>query len=170
MDKLPALQERIEKLSTDELLEIVTLEFRGYRKEALALARAELNRRGFRDSDISLRAHDFTAQQQPDGFQLQPVAVGVITGLITVFLFPAAFYYSIVVYGLFASALMTVGYVIWRLLIRANPRLARGFGFGFIPPVLLILVVSLSGVPWLVLAILAEFLVFSLTIRFFWPD
>ena len=170
MAELPGLHERIAKLSTDELLEIVTLEFRGYRKEALALARAELNRRGFRDSDISLRANDFIAQQQPDGFQLQPVAVGVITGLIVVLLFPAAFYYSIVVYGLFASALMTVGYVIWRLMIRANPRLAKGFGFGFIPPVLLILVACLSETPWLVLAILAEFLIFSLTIRFFWPD
>ena len=111
MDNPPALQERIAKLSTDELLGIVTFQIGEYRDDALAFARAELNRRGFRDSDISLPANDFTAQQQPDGFQLQPATVGVIAALITVFLFPAAFHYSIVVYGLFASVLKVAALV-----------------------------------------------------------
>lgn len=64
---------------------------------------------------------------------------------------------------------MTVGYVIWRELMRTNPRKAMGFSTGFIPPVLLVLGFYLLGTPWLVAAIVAEFLVFSIAISFLWP-
>lgn len=158
------------KLSSDELLEIVTISFRGYRKEAIALARAELNRRGFRESDIR-PPKDFVADQQRDRFasRLSLVAFTVGVGLVTFLLFPAAVYYSVVAYGLIASVFMTVGYVIWRVLLRTNPRKAMGFSTGFIPPVLFVLFYYLLGTPWLVLAIVAEFLVFCIALRFLWP-
>jgi len=171
VNDLHALEERMTKLSSDELLEIVTISFRGYRKEAIALARAELNRRGFPESDIRPPSKDFVADRQRDRFgsQLSHVAFTVGVGLVTFLLFPAAVYYSVIAYGLIASVFMTVGYVIWRVLMRANPRKAMGFSTGFIPPVLFVLFYYLLGMPWLVLAIVAEFLVFCIALRFLWP-
>ena len=109
--------------------------------------------------------------RQTDRFpsQLGFLAFTAGVGLITFLLFPAAVYYSIVAYGLIASAFMTVGYVIWRVLMQTDPRKAMGFSTGFIPPVLLVLGFYLLGTPWLVVAIVAEFLVFCLALRFLWP-
>lgn len=168
MDDLGALEERMTKLSSDELLEIVTIHFRGYRKEAIALARAELSRRGFRESDIRPPKGSL---EEKDRFpsKLSFVAFTAGVALITFLLFPAAVYYSIIAYGLIASVFMTVGYVIWRELMRTNPRKAMGFSTGFIPPVLLVLGFYLLGTPWLVAAIVAEFLVFCLALRLLWP-
>jgi hypothetical protein len=170
VNELPALQERLAKLSSDELLEMVTVHFRGYRKEALAFARAELNRRGFPEADIRSPSKDFIEERQPDRFpsRLSSVAFPVGVGLITFALFPALVYYSIVVYGLMASIFMTVGYVIWCALMRTNPRKAMSFSIGFLAPVLLILGLYFTAVPWLVLAIVGEFLVFSFTFRLWW--
>ena len=172
MNDLPVLEERLVKLSSDELLEIVTVHFRGYRKEAIALARVELNRRGFREADIRPPSKDFIAERQPDRFpsSLASVAFPVGVGLITFALFPALVYYSIVVYGLMASIFMTAGYVIWRELMRTNPRKAMGFSIGFLAPVLLILGLYFTATPWLVLAIVGEFLVFSFTFRLWRAD
>ena len=158
------------RLSSDELLAIVTIDFRGYRKEAIALARAELNRRGFRESDIR-PPKDFGGERQTDRFpsRLRFLAFTAGVGLITFLLFPAAVYYSIIAYGLIASVFMTVGYVIWRELMRTDPRKAMGFSTGFIPPVLLVLGFYLFGTPLLVAAIVAEFLVFCIALRFLWP-
>lgn len=170
MDDLRTLEERMSKLSSDELLEIVTIDFRGYRKEAIAIARAELNRRGFRESDIRPPKDSLEARQKdrfPSKLGFLAFTAGV--GLVTFLLFPAAVYYSIIAYGLIASVFMTVGYVIWRELMRTNPRKAMGFSTGFIPPVLLILGIYLFGTPWLVLAIVAEFLVFCIALKFLWP-
>ena len=170
MNELPALQERMAKLSNDELLAVVTLDFRGYRKEAIALARAELNYRGFSEADIRRPSEDFIEARQPDFFpvRLGEVIFMVVVGFFTFLLFPAAFYYSIVVYGLSASVFMTVGYVIWRLLMRAKPRWAMNFATGFIPPVMLVLVVCFPGLPGLVSGIVAEFLVLCFAIRLLW--
>jgi hypothetical protein len=160
------------KLSSDELLEIVTVHFRGYRKEAIALARAELNRRGFPEPDIRPPSKDFIEERQPDRFpsRLGSIAFPVGVALVTFTLFPALVYYSIVVYGLMASVFMTVGYVIWRELMRTNPRKAMGFSIGFLAPVLLILGLYFTATPWLVLAIVGEFLIFSFTIRLWWAE
>ena len=156
MDELRALERRMAKLSSDELLEIVTLRVRGYRQEAVALAHAELKNRGFHPADIGSPSENFLAEQQPDRFpsRLSFLAFSVGTGLLTFVLFPALVFYSIVIYGLFASVFMTVGFVIWHELLRTNPRKAMGFGFGFMAPVLLILALYFTAVPWLVLTIL----------------
>lgn len=155
------------KLSSDELLEIVTIHFRSYRQDAIALARAELTRRGLHPSDIGLPGKEYIEERQPDRFpsMLSFVAFTVGVGLLTFLLFPALVYYSIVVYGLFASVFMAVGYLIWHTLMRTDPRKAMGFSIGFLPPVLLILFFYLTAVPWLVLAIVGEFLVFSFTLK-----
>ena len=172
MNDLPALQAQMAQLSNDELLAIVTIQLRGYRPEAVALARAELNRRGFAEADIHPPSTEFIEAQQPDRFpsEFGNAAAVVVAAIVAVFLFPAAFYYSIVVYGLFASVFMAAGYCLWRVLLRTNPDHARGFATGFMPPVVLVLIVVLPEIPWLVVAILVEFLVLCLAIRFIWPE
>jgi rubrerythrin len=45
-EQMSALKERISRLSDEELLQIVEIEFRDYRQEALAFAKHELTRRG----------------------------------------------------------------------------------------------------------------------------
>lgn len=123
-------------------------------------------------ADIRQAEEDFIEEQQPDRFpaQLSRVAFIAGTGFFTFVLFPALVYYSIVVYGLFASAFMTAGFLIWRELLRNNPRKAMGFGFGFLPPVLIILALYSTAAPWFVLAIIGEFLVFSFTLHLWLRD
>jgi hypothetical protein len=80
-----------------------------------------------------------------------------VTGLFSFILSPAIVYYSVLAYGLPAAIFLTLGYIVWLVLIRTNRRKAIGFSIGFFPPVLLVLIFYLFLSPLLVALILTEF-------------
>ena len=50
-DELEALRERINRLSNEELTQMVSFDYEQYRKEALDYAQAEMQRRGLKKSE-----------------------------------------------------------------------------------------------------------------------
>jgi hypothetical protein len=67
--------------------------------------------------------------------QAKFILFAVATGAVTLFLFPAISYTSVIFYGVPAAAFILLGYVVWLFLMPRNPRMAIAFSVGFIPPV-----------------------------------
>ncbi|HET6893156.1 MAG TPA: hypothetical protein VFH31_18775 [Pyrinomonadaceae bacterium] len=128
------LKDRMAHLSNEELLQIVRIDFADYRKEALELAKQELLQRGYSESEINqVRASAKVASNQMSNLSL--ISFAVATGLITFLLFPAIIYYSVIAYGLPAAIFILIGYGLWLILLRTNPKRALAFVIGFVPPV-----------------------------------
>lgn len=169
-DELRALKERISTLSSEELWRMVNTDFTDYRKEALDLAKEELKRRGYGESQINRSLTKLagktskTANDQMSTISFTIFAVA--TGLITFFLFPVISYTSIIMYGLPASIFIMIGYELWFIFRSFNPRMASAFGVGFIPPVVFCLLFLLFGAPRYVGMILLQFFCFWILHKF----
>lgn len=75
------------------------------------------------------------------------IVFAVVTGAVTLFLFPAISYTSVIFYGLPAAAFILLGYVVWLFLMPRNPRMAIAFSVGFIPPVAFCLMILVAIKP-----------------------
>jgi hypothetical protein len=156
------LKNRMATLPTEQLLQIVRIDFADYRQKALAFAGQELLRRGFRQSDMAPQKLSTTvATDQPSNFQLTLLAIA--TGAIAMLLFPAIIYYSVLVYGAPAAAFILCGYGVWLYLRRNHRRRALAFAVGFVPPVGLILLAYSTAAPlyvlWLLVPLVAAVIV-----------
>lgn len=160
-DELQDLKERLSARSSEDLLRMVNIDFADYRKEALDLAREELKRRGY--SDFQTKPSSIkTNREIPKAINDQMSTVNfiifsVVTGLVTLFLFPAISYLSIIVYGLPASIFIFIGYELWFIFRRYNQKMASAFSIGFIPSVVFCLMVLLFMSPLYVGMILLQF-------------
>ena len=147
------LKNRMAALLTDQLVQIVRIDFPNYRPQALAFARQELQRRGFSKSDMTPDILATTVgTDQPSNLQLTLFVIA--TAAITILLFPATIYYSVLMYGLPAAAFLLVGYGISLFLFRTNPPKATAFAIGFAPPVVLALLMYFTAVPLYVMSLL----------------
>lgn len=169
-DELRDLKERISTLSSEELWQMVNTDFADYRKEALDLAKESLRKRGHAQSQTNAlltkqpRKAPNVANDQMSTMRF--TIFSVATGLVTLFLFPVISYTSIIVYGLPASVFMMIGYELWFILRRFNPRMASAFGIGFIPPVVFCLMFLSFGAPSYIGMILLQFFVFWIIHKF----
>jgi hypothetical protein len=75
------------------------------------------------------------------------ILFAVLTGAVTLFLFPAISYTSVVFYGVPAAVFILLGYVVWLFLMSRSPRMAIAFSVGFIPPVALCLMILVAIKP-----------------------
>src|SRR5206468_8956112 len=103
MDDLKDLRQRLHKLSSEELLQIVRIDFADYRTNVLDLTREELQRRGYSESEIQA-SHVQAAKKRnmPIDPQLATISfllVTAVTAVITFSLFAPIVYYSVVAYG-----------------------------------------------------------------------
>lgn len=169
-DALKDLKDRISELPSEELLRIVTVEFAAYRQEALDIAREELQRRGFSQDQLNYLSRERAgAMPAPDDNRMSVVRFTVFAlavGIITFLSFPAILYYSVIAYGLPASIFISIGYVIWAILLQGNQKKALAFSVGFVPPVVLCLLFYLPAVPFYVGMIMLQFSCFWLIFKF----
>jgi hypothetical protein len=96
------LKLRVATLHAADLLEISTFDAADYRSDALELARAELRKRGYSESDVqnwrdSARAGPANNAGEPLA-RLGFVVTVALTGIVTFCLFAPLIYYSIVAY------------------------------------------------------------------------
>ena len=129
------LKLRIATLHAEELLEMVTFDAADYRSDALELARAELQKRGYSDADLQKwyeSAGDRQAKNSREPFaRLRFGVILVSTAIVTFLLFAPLIYYSIIFYGIPCAIFISAGYLIWLGSRRSDPEQARGFAIGF---------------------------------------
>ena len=149
---LQDLKLRIANLRAEELFEIVTFDAADYRSDALELARAELHKRGFTETDVQNWYKSCWDQPVKKGdvqFARMRFAVTLIlTGIVTFCLFTPLIYYSIVAYGIPCTIFIVAGYLLWLTLRRAEPQQARAFAIGFAGSVSILLLAYSAGAPW----------------------
>ena len=139
-------------LPADELLDLVTFDVTDYRGETLDLAREELYKRGYTESDLE-NWRVSTAGRRPHSAGLQAgrmrsVLTAVLTPIITFVLFAPLIYLSIILYGIPCAIFIAAGYLMWLGLRRTDPQQARAFGIGFAAVVCLLVIVVTTAVPW----------------------
>ncbi|HEU4837043.1 MAG TPA: hypothetical protein VFS90_21605 [Pyrinomonadaceae bacterium] len=148
-------------LPAEELLEIVTLDAAEYRGDALDLARAELQKRGYSESDLErLRQSAGERPLKTDWPfpRLRFALTLVLTLIVTFLLFAPIIYYSLDVYGIPCAIFLAMGYLLWLALRRNAPKQALAFAIGFIcivAPVLFLISIEL---PWYTAYITGEFM------------
>ena len=98
--------------------------------------------------------------------QAKFILLAVVTGAVTLFLFPAISYTSVTLYGMPAAVFILLGYVIWLFLMPRNPRMAIAFSVGFIPPVAFCLMILVAIKPLYVSMILLPVACFWFVGRF----
>ena len=98
--------------------------------------------------------------------QAKFILLAVVTGAVTLFLFPAISYTSVTLYGMPAAVFILLGYVIWLFLMPRNPRMAIAFSVGFIPPVAFSLMILVAIKPLYVSMILLPVACFWFVGRF----
>ena len=171
---LQNLKLHIAALPAEKLFEMVTVNVSDYRREALDLAFAELQKRGYAESDLQ-KWYDSTVDQgskNPQG-QLSGLKFAVIlfvTCVVTFWLFAPLMFYSIIAYGIPCTIFIAAGYLIWLALRRGDPREARAFGIGFAFSVSLLLLVYSIGVPWYTGMIVCESLFLWFLFRIIRPQ
>jgi hypothetical protein len=158
-NELEELKRRIHALSTEELLDVVTVNAADYRSEAIKLAWDELRKREVSEVDVehwrteaTLKRSEMNRGRERAHFLL----VLIITAVVTFSIFAPIIYYSVVAYGVPAAAFIVGGYVIWLVLFRRRSQRAYPFAVGFSSAVLVLLVAYLTAVPTYVAMILIE--------------
>ncbi len=154
------LKLRIATLHAEELLEMVTFDAADNRGEAVELARAELQKRGYSEADLQ-NWYDSAGDRPPkyagNRFARTKFVLNLIlTAIATFFLFTPLVYYSIGAYGIPATIFISIGYLIWLALRRSNPFQGRGFAIGFASSVSLVLMAYSIGLPWYTAAIVGQ--------------
>lgn len=142
-NKMQNLKDRMTSLPSEELLQTVRIDFADYREETLDLAKRELLGRGYSESEISRIRNSpkpANAQMSNSSFALFAIATGAITFL----LFPAISYYSVIFYGLPAAIFILLGYGLWLVFLRTDPKRALAFSIGFVPPVIFCLLMYVA--------------------------
>jgi len=163
-DEMQNLKDRMTNLPSEELLQIVRADFAHYRDVALDMAKTELLGRGYSQAEIrQLRKSPkpADAQMSNPSFALFAIATGAVTFL----LFPAISYYSVIFYGLPAAIFILIGYGLWLIFLRTNPKRALAFAIGFVPPVIFCLLMYVA-IPLYVGMILLPFLCALLVTKF----
>jgi lipopolysaccharide export LptBFGC system permease protein LptF len=164
-DEMQSLKDRMANLPSEELLQIVRIDFADYRKEALDLAKQELFGRGYSESEMAqVKGSSKVANNQMSDLSL--ILFAVATGLLTLFLFPVISYTSVIFYGLPAAIFILIGYGLWLIFLRTNPSRALAFAIGFVPPVAFCLLMLLAMKPLYVGMILLPFLCALLVTKF----
>jgi hypothetical protein len=79
--------------------------------------------------------------------QAKFIFFAVVTGAVTLLLFPAISYTSVIFYGVPAAAFILLGYGVWLYLMPRTPKMAMAFSLGFIPPVALCLMILVAIKP-----------------------
>lgn len=154
------LKRRMAVLPADELLDIVTFDVTDYRGDALDLAREELYKRGYSDSDLENWRVSAAGRRSPNaGLQagrMRSVLTLVLTPIVTFGLFAPLIYLSIIVYGIPCAIFIAAGYLIWLGLRRTDPQQARAFAIGFAGVVAILVLAVATSVPWYGGMIIAE--------------
>src|ERR1051325_170205 len=165
------LKRRMAALPADELLDIVTFDVTDYRGDALDLARNELYKRGFSESDLENWRVSETGRQRNNAARqlgrMKFILTLVLTVIITFCLFAPIIYLSIIAYGIPCSIFIAAGYLIWLALRRTDPQQARAFAIGFAFSVAILLIAVTTAVPWYGGLMLAECLVLWILIQLF---
>lgn len=155
------LKRRMATLPAEQLLEIVTLDAAEYRGEALDLARAELQKRGYSESDLEKLSASAGARPPKTDLpfpRLRFALTLVVTLFITFSLFAPLIYLSIEIYGIPCAIFLAIGYVIWLALQRKAPKQARAFAIGFLCSVVPVLFLVSIEFGWYTAYITGEFM------------
>jgi hypothetical protein len=153
------LKRRMATLPADELLDLVAFDVADYKVEALDLARDELYKRGYSDSDLENWRVSAAARRSNADLGHARVRFAltlVLTAIVTFCLFAPLIYYSIIAYGIPCAVFIAAGYLVWLALPRSDPQQARAFAIGFACGVSFLLLVVAMAVPWYGGMILAE--------------
>lgn len=153
------LKRRMATLPADELLDLVAFDVSDYKVEALDLARDELYKRGYSDSDLeNWRVSAAARRSNADlGHTRVKFALSLIlTTIVSFCLFAPLIYYSIIAYGIPCAVFIAAGYLIWLALRRTDPQQARAFAIGFAYGVFFTVLVMTVAVPWYGGLIIAE--------------
>jgi hypothetical protein len=166
---LQDLKRRMAALPADELLDLLAFDAAEYRSDALNLAREELHKRGYDESDLENWRGSATRRRSYGGDlrfgRMRFLLILVLTAIVTFCLFTPLIYYSIILYGIPCAIFIAVGYLIWLALRKSDPQGALAFAIGFACGVSVMLLACATEVPWYICLIVGEFLCLWILIK-----
>jgi hypothetical protein len=167
---LQDLKNHIAAMPADELIDLAVFDAADYRTDVLSLAREELHKRGYSESDLeSWRASAPHRRSNDAELRLARLRFALtlsVTAIVTFSLFAPLIYYSIVAYGIPCAMFIGAGYLIWLSLRKSDPRQARAFAIGFACGVSVLLLGYATAAPWYIDLITAECLCLWILIKF----